>query len=149
MASVVEGHGEVEALPALIRRIAESVGFAGDLRVNPPIRVKSGSFLNDEDYFRKYVALAAGKAVANGGGLLFSWIVKMIVPGPSGRRCCNGLKQCGRVSTSSLLWHIGNMRLGSSARHRPCAAGAACRKTLKRRRMHSRSAMPKVGLVIA
>jgi len=70
MASVVEGHGEVEALPALIRRIAESVGFAGDLRVNPPIRVKSGSFLNDEDYFRKYVALAAGKAVANGGGLL-------------------------------------------------------------------------------
>jgi hypothetical protein len=70
MASVVEGHGEVEALPALIRRIAESVGFAGDLRVNPPIRVKSGSFLNDEDYFRKYVTLASGKAVANGGSLL-------------------------------------------------------------------------------
>jgi hypothetical protein len=70
MASVVEGHGEVEALPALIRRIADSVGYVGDLRVNPPIRVKSGSFLKDEDYFRKYVALAAAKAVTHGGTLL-------------------------------------------------------------------------------
>jgi Domain of unknown function (DUF4276) len=70
LASVVEGHGEVEALPVLIRRIADSVGFVGDLRVNPPIRVKSGSFLNDEDYFRKYVALAAGKAAMHGGSLL-------------------------------------------------------------------------------
>jgi Domain of unknown function (DUF4276) len=70
IASVVEGHGEVEALPALIRRIAESVGFAGDLRLNPPIRVKSGSFLNDGDYFRKYVTLAAGKAVTYSGSLL-------------------------------------------------------------------------------
>jgi Domain of unknown function (DUF4276) len=70
LASVVEGHGEVEALPALIRRIADAVGFAGDLRLNPPIRVKSGSFINDQDYFRKYVALAAGKAAANNGSLL-------------------------------------------------------------------------------
>jgi hypothetical protein len=67
---VVEGHGEVEALPALIRRIADAVGFTGNLQINPPIRVKSGSFLNDRDYFRKYVALAAGKAAARNGSLL-------------------------------------------------------------------------------
>ncbi len=30
LASVVEGHGEVEALPVLIRRIADLTGFAGD-----------------------------------------------------------------------------------------------------------------------
>jgi hypothetical protein len=70
LASVVEGHGEVEALPALIRRIAETVGFSGNLQINPPIRVKSGSFINDLDYFRKYVALAAGKAAARDGILL-------------------------------------------------------------------------------
>ena len=57
-------------MPALIRRIADSVGFVGDLRMNPPIRVKSGSFLNDEDYFRRYVALAAAKAVPHSGSLL-------------------------------------------------------------------------------
>lgn len=70
LASVVEGHGEVEALPALIRRIADAVGFAGNLQMNPPIRVKSGSFINDQDYFRKYVALAAGKAATRNGGVL-------------------------------------------------------------------------------
>jgi hypothetical protein len=70
LASVVEGHGEVEALPALVRRIADTVGFAGALHVNPPIRVKSGSFLNDQDYFRRYVALAAGKAATRNGSLL-------------------------------------------------------------------------------
>jgi hypothetical protein len=70
LASVVEGHGEVEALPALVRRIAESVGFVDDLQINPPIRVKSGSFIHDQDYFRKYVALAAGKAAARNGSLL-------------------------------------------------------------------------------
>jgi uncharacterized protein DUF4276 len=70
LASVVEGHGEVEALPALIRRIADNVAFTGHLQVNPPIRVKSGSFLNDQDYFRKYVTLAAGKAAARNGSLL-------------------------------------------------------------------------------
>jgi hypothetical protein len=61
MASVVEGHGEVEALPALIRRIAESVGFAGDLRVNPPIRVKSGSFLTTKITFANMLRLQPGK----------------------------------------------------------------------------------------
>jgi hypothetical protein len=70
IASVVEGHGEVEALPALIRRIADSAGFTGHLQINPPIRVKSASFINDQDYFRKYVALAAAKAAARNGSLL-------------------------------------------------------------------------------
>jgi hypothetical protein len=30
--------------------------------VNPAIRIKAGSFLNDEDYFRRYVELASRKA---------------------------------------------------------------------------------------
>jgi hypothetical protein len=70
MAAIVEGHGEVEALPALLYRIAQSIAFTGVLRVNPPIRVKLGSFLNDESYFRKQVTLATAKAAQMGGSVL-------------------------------------------------------------------------------
>jgi hypothetical protein len=70
IAPIVEGHGEVEALPALIHRIAKQLGFRGILRVNPPIRVKSGSFLNIPEYFRRQVALAAAKAAQAAGVVL-------------------------------------------------------------------------------
>lgn len=70
VAPIVEGHGEVEALPALLHRIAIQAGFEGGLRVDPPIRVKSGSFLNDDDYFSRYVSLAGAKAAQNQGSVL-------------------------------------------------------------------------------
>lgn len=70
LAPIVEGHGEVEALPALLHRIANTAGFQGRLRLNPPIRIKSGSFLNDGDYFRKQVTLATAKAAQAGGSVL-------------------------------------------------------------------------------
>jgi hypothetical protein len=38
-------------------------------RINPPTRIKAGSFLNDADYFLKYVTLAAAKA-KQGRGLV-------------------------------------------------------------------------------
>jgi Domain of unknown function (DUF4276) len=66
----VEGHGEVEAVPALLQRIALLVRPDGVLRVNPPIRVKSGSFLNDRDYFQRQVTLASAKAAQEGGGVI-------------------------------------------------------------------------------
>ena len=67
---IVEGHGETEALPLLIRKIfAESSPHVIPV-INPPIRVKSGSFLNDPEYFRKYVSLGAAKAAHGGGELL-------------------------------------------------------------------------------
>ena len=70
VAPIVEGHGEVEALPALLHRIATLAAVEGTLRVNPPIRVKSGSFLHDHDYFSKQIALAAAKAAQGGGAVL-------------------------------------------------------------------------------
>jgi hypothetical protein len=70
IAPIVEGHGEVEALPALLYRIARWAGVEGLLRVNSPIRVKSGSFLQDRDYFRKQVSLAGAKAAQGGGAVL-------------------------------------------------------------------------------
>jgi hypothetical protein len=70
VAPIVEGHGEVEALPALLHRIALVVSPDLRIRVNPPIRVKSGSFLNDDHYFHKMFSLAAAKAVQEGGLVL-------------------------------------------------------------------------------
>jgi hypothetical protein len=38
--------------------------------VNHPIRVRAGSFINDPDYFAKYVALAGAKAAQQNGVVL-------------------------------------------------------------------------------
>lgn len=70
VAPIVEGHGELEAVPALLHRIALDSGLPAQLLVNPPIRIKSGSLLNDKPYFHKYVSLAAAKAAARAGTVL-------------------------------------------------------------------------------
>jgi hypothetical protein len=62
VAPIVEGHGEVQAVPILLQRLFQDIRKDGVLRVNPPIRVKAGSFLNDVAYFRGYLELAARKA---------------------------------------------------------------------------------------
>ena len=70
LAPIVEGHGELEAVPALLHRIADAAGKPGGVLVNAPIRVKSGSFLNDREYFRKHVTLATGKAASRQGAVI-------------------------------------------------------------------------------
>lgn len=70
IAPIVEGQGEVLAVPGLLQRVAASVCGGVALRVNQPIRVKSGSFLNDDGYFTKMVALASAKAAQENGSVL-------------------------------------------------------------------------------
>ena len=64
IAPIVEGHGEVQAIPVLLRRIASVVAPEIDLRLNPALRVKAASFLDESGsgYFEKYIELAARKA---------------------------------------------------------------------------------------
>lgn len=62
IAPIVEGHGEQQAVRRLLARIAKQTAPEVVLRVNEPIRVKSGSFINDLGYFQRYLALAAAKA---------------------------------------------------------------------------------------
>jgi hypothetical protein len=64
---IVEGYGEVKALPVMLRRFAERCGVY-DLRVPEPIRVPRDRFLNRDDEFRRIVALASLRAA--GGGLV-------------------------------------------------------------------------------
>lgn len=70
VASIVEGHGEVDALPTLLRRISQAEAPGQQLDVNQPIRIKAGSYLNDGDYFRRYTLLAAAKASQSDGFVL-------------------------------------------------------------------------------
>lgn len=70
VAPIVEGQGEQEAVPALLHRLNLHLGTGVYLAVNPPIRVKSGSFLNDDEYLKRYVSLAASKARSNSGTVL-------------------------------------------------------------------------------
>lgn len=67
---IVEGHGEVEAVPALLHRMADIASPGLAMKVNHPIRVKSGSFLRDNAYFTKQVILASAKAAQSRGFVL-------------------------------------------------------------------------------
>jgi len=62
IAPIVEGHGEVQAVPILLKRLAAEANPEARLQLNPALRVKAASFVNDNDYFERYLELAARKA---------------------------------------------------------------------------------------
>lgn len=66
IASIVEGHGEVAALPVLLRRLNEWRPGHCYAQALPPIRVHRDRFLNREDEFRKQLLLAAAKCGEQG-----------------------------------------------------------------------------------
>lgn len=70
VATIVEGHGEVRALPVLLRRICDWLTPDIAVFVLPPIRVRRGLFLNRQEEFGRILALAAGKAGENGSILI-------------------------------------------------------------------------------
>jgi hypothetical protein len=59
---IVEGHGEVSALPVLLRRLGDWLLPGTAIQVSAPIRVRRDRFLRNEDEFRRMVLLAANKA---------------------------------------------------------------------------------------
>lgn len=61
IASIVEGHGEVAAVPVLLRRMHELHPRARTVQPLPPIRVHRDRFLNKEEEFRRQLLLAAAK----------------------------------------------------------------------------------------
>ena len=70
IAPIVEGTGETQSIERLLWRIAQAEVPGAALHVNPPIRVKSGSFLNDKRERERHVQLAAAKARQSGGSVL-------------------------------------------------------------------------------
>lgn len=66
IASIVEGDGEVAALPVLLRRLSDWRPGHDHVQALPPIRVHRDRFLNREDEFRKQLLLAAAKCGERG-----------------------------------------------------------------------------------
>jgi Domain of unknown function (DUF4276) len=61
VASIVEGDGEVAALPILLRRLSEWRATSNYVEVLTPIRVYKDRFLNRPDEFSRHLQLAAAK----------------------------------------------------------------------------------------
>lgn len=69
IATIVEGHGEVEAVPILIRRHADSLGWHGAVHCLPPIRQSASKLLRAGELERA-VELASRKLGGPGGILV-------------------------------------------------------------------------------
>lgn len=70
--SIVEGHGEVRALPELLRRFAAWRTPEAHVHIGPPIRIKRDRFLRDPDDFNKHMQLAGAKCGEHG------WILVLL-----------------------------------------------------------------------
>lgn len=66
MSCIVEGHGEVTALPVLLRRLVAWRSPGAWIDVQHPIRVPRDKFLNKPNEFQRYVELAGGKSQLDG-----------------------------------------------------------------------------------
>lgn len=67
---IVEGHGEVAALPVLLRRLATWRDPDSYVDIPQPIRVSRGRFLNRPEEFERHLFLAGGKCGDDGWVLI-------------------------------------------------------------------------------
>lgn len=67
--AIVEGHGEVAALPILLRRLSGWFAPKVPVHISAPIRVRKDRFLNNGDEFNRMLQLAANKC-GNDGWIL-------------------------------------------------------------------------------
>jgi hypothetical protein len=63
---IVEGHGEVAALPALLHRFGALMPLETGFLINEPIRVHRDRFLSNRDEFKRMLGLAALKCLGQG-----------------------------------------------------------------------------------
>ena len=66
VATIVEGDGEVSALPILLRRLASEWEPPTAVQIVQPIRVRRDRFLNKDTEFRRQLLLAAAKSGQEG-----------------------------------------------------------------------------------
>lgn len=69
VAPIVEGDGEVAALPILLRRIGAWLSPEVPATIAQPIRVRRDRFLNRDEDFHRHLLLAAAKS-GEGGWIL-------------------------------------------------------------------------------
>lgn len=142
---IVEGHGEWEALPLLLRRILAESGTGSFPSVNSPIRIKAGSFLRDQDYFARYITLAAAKAAQGGGTVLILLDCEDDCPAELGPRLLAMARAVRNDVGYVVPLPIASSKRGSSPRRNRCADVAGCRLISKRPRIPKPSAVPRNG----
>lgn len=64
--AIVEGDGEVAALPVLLRRLGEWLSPHTAVHIPQPIRVRRDRFLRKDEEFRRHLLLAAAKCAGTG-----------------------------------------------------------------------------------
>lgn len=69
LACIVEGHGETEAVPVLVRRMVEIVAPGASVRISHPLRIPRSKLIQQGELERA-VELAARQAGTDGGVLL-------------------------------------------------------------------------------
>lgn len=62
VAPIVEGHGEIQAVPVLLRRLHRAVASSGRLEINAPFRVEAAQFLHDATLRDHAIRFVAAKA---------------------------------------------------------------------------------------
>jgi hypothetical protein len=67
---VVEGYGELAAIPVLLRRIAQEISGGYSIRIPKPVRRPRASLVNRKDELERAVELARRSAGATGGVLV-------------------------------------------------------------------------------
>ncbi|MBT8421021.1 MAG: DUF4276 family protein [Gammaproteobacteria bacterium] len=66
ISAIVEGHGEVETVPVLLRRLCAWLSPLCQIEVTVPIRIHRDRFLKRHEEFRKHLLLATSKSRDNG-----------------------------------------------------------------------------------
>ncbi|HIE0525161.1 DUF4276 family protein [Stenotrophomonas sp. SM006] len=66
ISAIVEGDGEVVALPIILRKIAEWRQHYDHVDIPQPIRVRRDRFLNKQEEFSRHIGLASKKCGADG-----------------------------------------------------------------------------------
>ena len=105
--SIVEGDGEVQAVPVLLRRVAQWRTPDRVVEVAPPIRVRKDRFLNRDAEFQRYLQLAAAKCGDDG------WILILLdaddaCPAEMSSQVLGRANACvphRRVSIVLATWH--------------------------------------------
>lgn len=93
VASIVEGDGEVAALPVLLRRLGEWRTPQVISHILPPIRVRRDRFLNRDEEFRRHLLLAAAKC-GDAGWILILLDADDDCPAEMGAKILKRAREC-------------------------------------------------------
>jgi hypothetical protein len=145
VAAIVEGDGEVAAVPVLLRRLGAWRTPTVFTEVLLPIRVRRDRFLNRERRNSGATCCSPPPSAARKAGFLFFSMPMTTVPPKRDTRSWSGRRLVSPIAEHRSRWPAGNMKRGSSRPPPRCTVSGASRSTPWTLSMPKRSGMPRVG----